>query len=73
MADIVDVPIDLALQLGSIGRWVQAVGLIVVIWIIIQAVTLYFNRKRRKLLEKINEDLGRLEKKIDKLSKKYNH
>jgi len=43
---------------------------VVIIWIIIQAVTLYFNRKRRKALYKIMDDLKRIEGKIDSLSKK---
>ena len=58
---------DIAVELGRLGLWIQAVGLIVVIWIIIQTVTLYFNRKRRKLLENINRRLMSVEKKIDSL------
>lgn len=58
------------LELGKVGNWIQAVGLVVILWIIFQAVTMFFNRKRRKLLERIDERLERLEKKIDKLGKK---
>jgi uncharacterized membrane protein YGL010W len=55
---------DLVLQLGQIGLWIQAVGLVVVIWIIVQVITLYFNRKRRMLL------LDAL-KKVIKLAEKH--
>lgn len=61
---------DIVLELGQIGLWIQAVGLIVILWIVFQAITMYYNRKRRKLLESINDRLENLEKKIDKLSKK---
>lgn len=55
---------DVVIELGRVGLWIQAVGLLVVIWIIVQAVTLYFNRKRRLLLEEINGRLKRLENKL---------
>ncbi len=61
---------DVVLQLGQIGLWVQAVGLLVIIWIIVQTITLYYNRKRRLLLEEINKRLKRLETKVDKITDK---
>jgi len=61
---------DVVLELGQIGLWIQAVGLIVVLWIIIQAITMYFNRKRRLLLVQIDKRLKTVESKIDKLIKK---
>jgi hypothetical protein len=60
---------DLVVQLGHIGLWIQAVGLLVIIWISVQAVTLYYNRKRRLLLEEINKRLKSVENKLDKISK----
>lgn len=56
---------DVVVQLGQVGLWVQAVGLVVVLWIIVESVTLYYNRKRRLLLMNIDERLKRVEKKID--------
>ncbi len=70
MVEITNVPLDLAMEIGRIGIWIQAVGLIVILWIIFQAVTLYFNRKRRLTLYSVRETLERLEKKVDRLSKK---
>lgn len=61
---------EIVLALGEVGLWVQAVGLVVVLWIIIQSITLYFNRKRKLLLEEINKRLKHLENKIDKIGKK---
>lgn len=60
---------DIVLQLGQIGLWVQAVGLIVILWIIFQGITLYYNRKRRLILEHIEQRLKRVERKIDLIIK----
>ena len=60
---------DVVIALGQIGLWVQAVGLLVIIWIIIQGITMYFNRKRRLLLMEINERLKNVEKKLALLKK----
>jgi len=68
--DVLNVPTNIALELGRIGNWIQAVGLVVVIWIIIQSVTLFFNRRRRKTLYAIRDDLKRLEEKVDNLKLK---
>jgi len=48
---------------------VQAVGLLVIIWIIIQGITMYFNRKRRLLLMEINNRLKNVERKLAKIRK----
>ncbi len=55
---------DVIVQLGSIGLWIQTVGLVVILWIIVEAITLYYNRKRRLLLMDIDERLKRIEKKL---------
>ncbi len=60
--------VDIITEVGRIGLWIQAVGLVVVLWIIIQIITMFFNRKRRLLLMSIDKRLQRLERKIDKMS-----
>ena len=60
---------DIVVELGQLGLWVQAVGLLVVFWIVTEFITLYFNRKRRLLLEEINKRLKRVETKLSKLEK----
>ncbi|MBS3083700.1 hypothetical protein J4423_02750 [Candidatus Pacearchaeota archaeon] len=57
---------EILLKLGEVGLWVQAVGLLVIIWIIVQGITMYFNRKRRLLLMEINNRLKNVEKKLSK-------
>ncbi|MSS74536.1 hypothetical protein EXS72_02760 [Candidatus Pacearchaeota archaeon] len=61
---------NIVLKLGQIGLWIQAVGFVVVLWIIIEAITLFYNRKRRLLLIDIDERLKRIESKINKFYKK---
>ncbi len=60
---------ELVLEVGKIGMWVQAVGLFVIVWIIIQLSNFFLNRKRLSTLRKMEFNLRRLEKKIDKISK----
>ncbi len=61
---------NIVLKLGQIGLWIQAVGFVVVLWIIIEAITLFYNRKKRLLLIDIDERLKRIESKINKFYKK---
>ena len=61
---------DLIIQLGNIGKWVQAVGLVIILWIIFQIIILINNRIRRKQLYKIEERLNNIEKKLDKALKR---
>ena len=68
--DLINVAPEIVLELGKIGKWIQAVGLIVVAWIIFQIINYYLNRKRMKMLEEFRKDIKRIEKKIDKLGKK---
>ena len=61
---------DLILEIGRLGLWIETVGIVVVLWIVIQSITLFYNWKRRKLLENIDLRVRRIESKIDKLTGK---
>ncbi|MBS3072119.1 hypothetical protein J4408_03970 [Candidatus Pacearchaeota archaeon] len=65
-ADIIG---TLITEIGQIGLWIKAVGLIFILWVIFQIIALIVNRKKRKALYKISSDLERIESKIDKLLK----
>jgi cbb3-type cytochrome oxidase subunit 3 len=58
------------LELGRIGNWLQAIGVIVILWVLIQIINFIFNWKKRKDFHYLKNDLDRIEKKIDKLPKK---
>lgn len=61
---------DVAVQFGQFGKWLQAIGLIVILWIGFQIFNLWINRRKKKELVKIREDIKRVENKVDKLLKK---
>ena len=62
--------VDVALELGRIGIWIQAIGLVVILWIIFEIILLINNRIRRKRLYAIEKRLERIEKKIDSIIRK---
>ena len=61
---------ELVKDLGQIAIWLQAFGIILILWMIFNIVSFIMNIKKKKILKNIRNDLKRLEKKIDKLSKK---
>jgi hypothetical protein len=67
--DLLD-PTILVVEIGKIGKWVQAIGLFVVLWVVVQVINLIVNRKKRKAIYQIRDKVDVLEKKIDRLSKK---
>ena len=62
---------DFILEIGKVANWLQAVGIILIIWVGFEIGFFILNYKRRKYLKKLISDLERLEKKIDKLIKKH--
>lgn len=67
---IVDVSAGAITALGKIGLWLQALGIIVILWIIFQVITFFLNRKRMLEVYKIKHDMVRVEGKIDSILKK---
>lgn len=65
-----DVLSTLTLELGKIGRWIQAIGLVIVLWLIFQIIILINNRIKRKKLYAIEERLQRIENMLNKIVKK---
>ena len=61
---------NILIEVGSLAKWLQALGLILVIWITFNIISIFINIKRRKLLIKITHDLTRIEHKLDSLTKK---
>ena len=58
--------ITLVERIGSIGHWLQAIGAILVIWIIFQVISFIIERKRVKTLKEINSRLEKIEKNLSK-------
>lgn len=68
-AELTDAAGSILVELGSIALWLQAIGAIVLIWIIFQTINWAMNRKRLKKLDEFEKKIDRIEKKIDLLSK----
>ena len=62
--------VDVVTELGRVGLWLQAIGGIVVLWIIFQFIALRYTLKRMKEIDVIKIDMVRIEKKIDRLLNK---
>mgnify|MGYP001569013975 CR=1 FL=1 len=60
----------LIVEVGKLGILIQTLGILVVLWILFAVVTMYFNRKRRKLLEGIDSRLRDVEGKLDRVLEK---
>ncbi len=57
-------------SLGQIALWLQALGIILVLWIIFQLASFYYNWKRMKEVLLIKKDMKRIEGKIDRILRK---
>jgi len=68
--EVTDVLADVVLQIGQIALWLQALGIVVLVWIIFQAINLFINKKRINQILEIRGDVKRIENKIDKILKK---
>lgn len=62
-------PTDIILELGRVGKWIQAVGLVIILWLIFQIIMAINNRIKRKKLYEIEARLEKIEKKLDKALK----
>jgi len=61
---------DVLIEVGKVASWVEAIGFLIVLWIVFQVVGLIVNRKKRKALYMIRDDLKRIEGKLDRVLKK---
>jgi len=57
-------------ELGQIANWLQALGVVILLWLIFAIISLIINIKKKKTLSLIKKDIERLEKKIDKILRK---
>jgi biopolymer transport protein ExbB/TolQ len=68
--DIVSTSTEILERLGSLGSWLQAIGAVVVLWLAFEIVSLIINRRKMRQIIDLKNDLKRLEKKVDKLTRK---
>lgn len=68
--NISDFPVTVVGEVGKLGLWLQALGIVVVLTIIFDVVAFFYNRKRLKEIAVIKKDMVRIEGKIDKILNK---
>lgn len=56
---------QLITEVGRIGLWMQALGLVVILWLFFEVTSFIINRKRMKEVYAIKDDMKRIEGKID--------
>ena len=69
-SDLVNASADFLAQVGRLGSWLQALGMVVILWLFFEIVAFLINRKRMKEIYAIKEDVVRIEKKIDDILKR---
>ncbi|MBI2451969.1 hypothetical protein HYV50_02715 [Candidatus Pacearchaeota archaeon] len=60
---------DLLALVGKIGLWLQAIGIIIIIWLILHIINWIINHKRLKMVYTLKNDVVRIEEKIDRILK----
>lgn len=67
--DNVDLLSGVISDIGQLGNWMQTLGIVVVLWIVFQIISLVINHNKWAILKKLDLDIRRLEYKIDRLKK----
>ena len=58
---------DLISKIGNMVIYLQTIGIIILIWTVIQVAAYILERKKLKILKKSQADIKRIEKKLDSL------
>lgn len=64
---VASLPIEVLGGIISIGRWLEAIGVILIGWIIITIVNFWINRKRLHVIQEVREDIRDINKRISSL------
>lgn len=57
-------------ELGRIGSWLQALGVVIVLWLLFQLIAFIISSRKAKEIRRLREDVLRLEKKIDRFMRR---
>lgn len=57
-------------EVKQLASWLQALGIVMFLWLIFQIIALVVRDKNKKLLQKIEKDLKNLDFKINRLIRK---
>lgn len=59
--------LEILSKIGYVALWLQALGIILILWIVAEAFAFYYNRRRLKEVYAIRDDMKRIEGKIDRI------
>ena len=65
-----DIVSSLITEVGQLALWLQAIGVLVVLWIVFQIISLFIEKKKKKKLENIEQRINEIDKKLDILIRK---
>ncbi|MDA3837292.1 MAG: hypothetical protein PF542_06760 [Nanoarchaeota archaeon] len=69
VSEVIGVSTDVISEIGKIGLFLQTLGIVVLLTVIINVALLFIHRKRLKAVLKIKEEVERVEKKVDILTR----
>ncbi|MBS3086360.1 hypothetical protein J4422_01525 [Candidatus Pacearchaeota archaeon] len=58
---------EILTQVGEIGLWLQALGIVILLMILFNVISFISNKKKLKELTAINKNIKRIEKKVNKI------
>jgi hypothetical protein len=61
---------NLIVEVGKLGLWIRGIGIVIILWIVFQIINLINNRVNRKRISALRDEVGKMNKKIDKLLRK---
>lgn len=67
--EVLETPVGLLGGLVSLTRWLEAIGVILVVWVILTIVSFFINRKKLQNIVEVKEDVKIMKRKIDKIEK----
>ncbi len=70
--EVVNASIGAIEQAGQVALWLQALGIVIVLWIVFQIIVVWLNYRRWNAVKRIMDDVLRIEKKIDRMLTKRN-
>ncbi len=65
-----DIVASLITEVGQLALWLQAIGFLVILWIVFQIIFLFIEKKKKRRLENIEQRINGIDKKLDILIKK---
>ena len=67
--ETVSLPIEVLGGVISLGRWLEAIGVILIAWIILNIVNFWINRSRLQAVREIQKDISSINRRLGSLER----